>query len=1310
MTQPEHTSPAELLEQAASGERCPACFTRTSAPTCPRCGFPLTDPHLGELRSLTRIQADGERRREALIARVRANHQATTQQPSGPTFPAGAAAPPTAPPTSQPPSAPPPAAPEPSRSRRLTVPVLLLIIGVGLVAIAALVFLTVAWFVAGIAVRALIMAGLTAIAMATASWLARRRLPTTAEGVAVLGALLLGLDAWGLRASGLLGTALPSAVYTGIALLVLAIAWRGWARLAHLRAPSLLAALAFPSGIGFLVGGAWALPLHGAVPLGLLGAAVGGLSVALPTPWSSAADRPAGDADRIALVCAGLVGLTGSTITAIGLGALPVALFSLGGSAAVAAGYAWLLRPGTSVVPRQETFRRIALVLTVLAVGSVGPTTMIHGVDPIIGLAITLVLTSFAALALDLMRARVQAPGWLVLLAAIPPAGSGFSAGLASLTSLVVAMVGAPWHAEPWEPAQGLTPTTPLLGAAALLVAGLPFLSPSLKSGPFRGWRPVYTALIVITGVGLMGGAGAVTVATVALAYASLIGLWSAGRRDPAPTDAANPVTKLSSPTGSPAPSVPRFAPGTLLSADTAPSIPTDPRAPGSGANPRPGRARRPDVVGWLTAGLLAAAIGFATSLASPALFFPAAVAVVALPLAQRAALPTHRDLALGLATTSVAIAVLTAFLAPGALGAALGGWWTTSQAWAVPGLGLAVVLLLLTLLPVMAARTRELTANAGLLVGIAAAVVAAFAVTSPRDAPGPGQASAGTGAWLLAIGACTVLLLVIAIGLGRGPTWAARTQRALASGIAPLAALSAALLAHAIGGQASATWATGIAVGSLVIAGSALVPAVGALRGGFEGAGSVVLIVFLIGLLGVGTTPTSTWVVVVCTTACALLVAAFGFRVPSAETNLALGVLSGVALLAGLAGVDRDVPGGMAPLVVAGLGMCATAWLTVRRTGGRSARDAKESGALRGAAMLAPVLAAVGLAVLLHAMTSDRALRGYTEGAVGLSLALGALAIAGAALSLRGLRPGPWRVLSEVGSLGAVAAVWTLAILRMGSRTLGQEIEAIDRASDGTDVWPGVGAVDLWLGFALLATMAIVALARRQLGGEVGRRLYGLVGGSAAVVFAALELATDAGTSGSRLLWVNALVAGVLFLGIVWRRLLGLAVGIGAGLAVGWVAFAIIAPWRGPVPAELLTGPVALAAIAAGVIELRRNPSQRSWPALGVGLVLATVPSLMYDGGDPGIVRPVILGLVCVGLILWGVSAKLQAPLVVGSIVLAIHAVASLWPWIALVYESVWWWLWLGLGGVLLIVVAARYEQGKRLARTAFEAVTALR
>jgi len=149
------------------------------------------------------------------------------------------------------------------------------------------------------------------------------------------------------------------------------------------------------------------------------------------------------------------------------------------------------------------------------------------------------------------------------------------------------------------------------------------------------------------------------------------------------------------------------------------------------------------------------------------------------------------------------------------------------------------------------------------------------------------------------------------------------------------------------------------------------------------------------------------------------------------------------------------------------------------------------------------------------------------------------------------------------------------------------------------------------------------------------------------------------------------------------------------------------------------VTVPLALGMIVLGVRALRQNPATRTWPALGPGLALLTLPSLIYDFTDPSVVedpgatalaRVVSLGVVAIGLVVAGAIWRLQAPLVLGSAVLLIHAVAQLWPWISDLYAAVEWWVWLGIGGALLIYLGARYERRMRALRVAFTAVTSLR
>jgi len=128
--------------------------------------------------------------------------------------------------------------------------------------------------------------------------------------------------------------------------------------------------------------------------------------------------------------------------------------------------------------------------------------------------------------------------------------------------------------------------------------------------------------------------------------------------------------------------------------------------------------------------------------------------------------------------------------------------------------------------------------------------------------------------------------------------------------------------------------------------------------------------------------------------------------------------------------------------------------------------------------------------------------------------------------------------------------------------------------------------------------------------------------------------------------------------------------------------------------PIEIVSVPLALALVTSGWLHLEATPSARSWPWLAPGLSVLLGPSLLLDVTESPLWRVVGLGVLAVVVLLVGLRKRLQAPFVLGAVVLLVHALAQLWPWIALAYAAVAWWLWLGIGGILLIVLAARYEQ----------------
>jgi hypothetical protein len=142
----------------------------------------------------------------------------------------------------------------------------------------------------------------------------------------------------------------------------------------------------------------------------------------------------------------------------------------------------------------------------------------------------------------------------------------------------------------------------------------------------------------------------------------------------------------------------------------------------------------------------------------------------------------------------------------------------------------------------------------------------------------------------------------------------------------------------------------------------------------------------------------------------------------------------------------------------------------------------------------------------------------------------------------------------------------------------------------------------------------------------------------------------------------------------------------------------------------ELVTVPLGSAAVLAGAWRLRRDASARSWPMLAPGLLLLLIPSLAHDFGDTTLWRVIAVGVVAVIALLLGIRLRLQAPLVIGAATAVTHGLAQLWPWISGLYDAGYWWLWAGIGGVILIVFAARYEQRMKNLRDAGRALSALR
>ena len=195
----------------------------------------------------------------------------------------------------------------------------------------------------------------------------------------------------------------------------------------------------------------------------------------------------------------------------------------------------------------------------------------------------------------------------------------------------------------------------------------------------------------------------------------------------------------------------------------------------------------------------------------------------------------------------------------------------------------------------------------------------------------------------------------------------------------------------------------------------------------------------------------------------------------------------------------------------------------------------------------------------------------------------------------------------------------------------------------------------------------------------------------AAAVAAAVLvtPLALDASGDGSVSLAVHLTLAGALVTASSLihadRRVLAIPGGLLLAAAT-WVRLADL----GVSAPEAYTLPTALVLVALGIDRLRRDPAAASETTLLPGLVLATVPSLLWALGDPVSLRALLLGAACLVLVLAAVRVRWSAPLLVGSVVGAILVLRELAPYVAQTPQ----WLAIGLAGAVLTVIGVTWER----------------
>jgi hypothetical protein len=1235
-------SPEDLRNRSI----CPACLNPLAGPVCRICHLDLGNPASGELAAASSRAADELDERLALIGMIRRQSAQAAQaaQVIVPSVASPVAEPARPEEVAQRPSrrveAPSPVPPfslviDPSasgsvratpadRAGRSSVQIILLVVGVGLLSIAAIFFLVYAFITYGILVRSAIIAAITVAAFIVASLLRRRRLHSTAEGIAVFAAVLVYLDAFAVRANDLFQSrSSDSLLYWGITLVAASAVLLAWHRLSKLRVPSVVGWAALAPGLGLTTGGI-ATGLDGATRAFLVFTviSVAGLAHPLIPRVVRASDRAI--AERATVLISTALALFVALILAFEVAPRSDAAPAIAVAIVAAIALAHVLVATRTSEPDQWLIAPASIIAgfgTIAA--TLGGTTIAGRHSDFASLLFwPAVIAAPIALVIDVLAGRAKGAlltsvGRISRVAALIVAGLSVIAPilLAAGASLLTALSGvvSPWHRTPFE-SLGLDRPLETLSIEALAAVG------AFAALLWIGTRLAMARLELLAGAG----------ALIVVLAVPLLDAWATATMVWLGLGIAATATLV-------------IARGRIATV----------------------RGMRPVLIGVVIA---ATGLGYLTSWSSTDTWAYGTVAALIVAIGARfavtAALATLRA---GL----LAPAIVVLFIGSAALVRQLAGNPPSGVATSLDGLH--IVGAVATMLVVLAMTLRGLSAPdrrvmfwLPLAVAVLCALGTRFALTAASSVDGllfPEPVASVV--FSIALTAALVVALVVrqthafvgeriaaSILLAPAVTWILDSVVRLTGAsdfIVSLVPFSAALLVAAC--------ALGIAI----------------LRPGttprWAAESGVVVVGFAALVLVLGPHPLSLWLALLLLGVTTLLLAIsadglFGSDSPRRY----LGWLALAFATAGLwsrLGGDNVVALEPYVLPLAAL-LLAIAYLI-----GRSSR-----------ATVAPLIALSGMLVGILPL----ALVGAT-GSVLRPVLVGLVSVAllGAGVSVRGNR---WRAYLDA---AAIAGALGIAVVGIG-RTIADFI-SLGTSSLLPDAW-------LAITFAVLLAGAYAAASAHGLPSDHVRSIVA----EATVVLgmiAILGIESFAVWSGANE-WprgfVGIVLFGALYIVAFWARRAPLT------SVVGWIAIAcalilaVVGVSGGAIdPVEWASVPIALALLVVGVLRLADTPSARSWPQLASGILVLLVPSLFATITDRPVWRLVALGVVAVSLLVIGAVRGLQAPFLLGAIVALVHGIGTFEAQIRAVYEAVPWWLWLGVGGVVLILLAARYE--KRIA-----------
>ncbi|MDT0202535.1 SCO7613 C-terminal domain-containing membrane protein [Nocardioides sp. AE5] len=390
-------------------------------------------------------------------------------------------------------------------------------------------------------------------------------------------------------------------------------------------------------------------------------------------------------------------------------------------------------------------------------------------------------------------------------------------------------------------------------------------------------------------------------------------------------------------------------------------------------------------------------------------------------------------------------------------------------------------------------------------------------------------------------------------------------------------------------------------------------------------------------------------------------------------------------------------------PLTV--LGLVAAAWVAVMLLTPHLFRSAQTprwvvptavltvgSAALLPGAYGAPAALAVIVLLLVATAAALVALRSSDEVAV-----VAGTGVAGAATLVALLTGSISDVLTAITTGAVVAGSLALAASgRIAVRGIGDVLLAPAAA---VFTWTVLHLADVdqsWRAAPILVVIGLWAITRARLTREVP---------VAATALVATSLSIGMG-AGNEQAWtaIDLTVAGVLM------AITALVNAHRRWVAWGALALLTLAQWLrleqvGVDVVEAYTLPLAVVLLVVGVVTMARRPQMGSLRALGTGLVLATMPSLLLALGDPVSLRALLLGIGCSVAVMAGAALRWSAPIIIGGVAGAMLVIREL-AHVDVIPQ----WLVIGLIGLTLIVVGATWERSLAQVKDAADRLRHLR